>query len=97
MPDVYSVAAPVTSYFTPLQDPPAGIAFDPQPNGKPIPKLFQPLTIRGLTLHNRIFVSRVSMHPSSLREADIYGRVAISDVSGILQQWVGDPVAHRAP
>lgn len=59
MSDVYPAAAPNISYFTLLQDPPAGTAFDPQPNGKPIPKLFQPVTIRGLTLHNRIIVSGI--------------------------------------
>jgi hypothetical protein len=45
------------SYFTPLQDPPSGTASDPQPNDKPIPKVFKPLTIRGLTLQNRILLS----------------------------------------
>ena len=44
-------------YFTPAQIPASGTALDPQPDGKPIPKLFQPLTIRGVTFHNRIFVS----------------------------------------
>jgi 2,4-dienoyl-CoA reductase-like NADH-dependent reductase (Old Yellow Enzyme family) len=45
------------SYFTPAQEPPSGTASDPQPDGKPIPKLFQPLKIRGLTLQNRIMLS----------------------------------------
>ncbi|KXH59281.1 NADH:flavin oxidoreductase/NADH oxidase [Colletotrichum salicis] len=40
-------------YFTPIQDPAAGTARDPQPDGT----LFSPLKIRGLTLHNRIIVS----------------------------------------
>ncbi|KAK2054340.1 NADH:flavin oxidoreductase/NADH oxidase [Colletotrichum caudatum] len=40
-------------YFTPIQDPPAGTARDPQPEGT----LFAPLKLRGLTLQNRIFVS----------------------------------------
>ena len=44
------------SYFTPAQVPPAGTASDPQPNGTPIPKLFQPLKLRGVTLQNRIMV-----------------------------------------
>lgn len=46
-----------TPYFTPAQDIPAGTAADPQPDGKAIPKLFQPLKLRGLTLQNRIMVS----------------------------------------
>ncbi|TFY60882.1 hypothetical protein EVJ58_g4864 [Rhodofomes roseus] len=57
MEDYHVAAAPNTSYFTPLQDPPAGTAFDPQSDGKPIPKLFQPIRIRGLQLQNRIMLS----------------------------------------
>lgn len=49
--------APGVSYFTPAQTPPSGTASDPQPNGKAIPKLFQPLKLRGLTLQNRIMLS----------------------------------------
>lgn len=43
-------------YYTPAQNPPAGTASDPQPDGSRPPKLFQPLKIRGLTLQNRILV-----------------------------------------
>ncbi|PPR06784.1 hypothetical protein CVT24_011284 [Panaeolus cyanescens] len=50
-------AAPGVSYFTPKQTPPAGTALDPQPDGKPIPLLFQPFKIRGVEFQNRIFVS----------------------------------------
>ena len=45
------------AFYTPEQDPVAGSAVDPQPSGKPIPKLFTPLKIRGVTLPNRIWVS----------------------------------------
>ena len=48
--------APGISYFTPEQNPPAGSAVNPQFDGKPIPKLFQPLKIRGVQFQNRIFV-----------------------------------------
>ncbi|KAG1729289.1 hypothetical protein EDB19DRAFT_1744264 [Suillus lakei] len=48
---------PAIPYFTPAQVPAAGTAFDPQPDGTPIPKLFQPIKIRGTTFHNRIFLS----------------------------------------
>lgn len=51
-----NVAAEGVPYFTPAQNPPAGTAIDPQPSGKPIPKLFQPLKIRGVEFQNRIFV-----------------------------------------
>lgn len=45
------------SYYTPAQVPPAGAASDPQPDGSHPRKLFQPLKLRGLTLHNRIMVT----------------------------------------
>ncbi|KAF8814992.1 FMN-linked oxidoreductase [Phlegmacium glaucopus] len=49
--------APGVSYFTPEQNIPAGTAVDPQSDGKPIPKLFQPIKIRGVQFQNRIFLS----------------------------------------
>ena len=49
-------AAKGISYFTPAQNPPAGTATDPQPNGSHPPKLFQSLKIRGMTMQNRIMV-----------------------------------------
>lgn len=45
------------SYFTPAQVPPSGTAKNPQSSGHAVPKLFQPLTIRGVTFQNRVFVS----------------------------------------
>ncbi|KAL3464959.1 hypothetical protein BJX64DRAFT_253529 [Aspergillus heterothallicus] len=56
-PDLEVKPASNTSYFTPAQIPPAGTAADPQSDEAPIPKLFQPLKLRGLTLHNRIALS----------------------------------------
>ncbi|KZP16918.1 FMN-linked oxidoreductase [Athelia psychrophila] len=55
----YLASAPGLSapYFTPAQTPAAGTASDPQPDGKPIPSLFQPLKIRGVEFQNRIFLS----------------------------------------
>ncbi|PLB53907.1 FMN-linked oxidoreductase [Aspergillus steynii IBT 23096] len=53
-PDVPTKPAEGISYFTPAQRVPAGTARDPQTNGKPIPKLFKPLTIRGTTFQNRL-------------------------------------------
>lgn len=52
------------SYFTPAQNPPSGTASDPQPDGKPPPKLFQPLKLRGLTMQNRITVDHGIFHDS---------------------------------
>ncbi|KIY51669.1 NADH:flavin oxidoreductase 1 [Fistulina hepatica ATCC 64428] len=53
----YNKRAPGVPYFQPLQSPPAGTALIPQPDGKPLPKLFTPVKIRDLTLPNRIIVS----------------------------------------
>ncbi|TGO80553.1 hypothetical protein BELL_0005g00360 [Botrytis elliptica] len=44
-------------YFTPAQNPPSGTAVSPSLKAQIIPKLFQPLTIRGVTFQNRIWVS----------------------------------------
>lgn len=49
------------SYFTPKQDPPAGTAVSPDEGNPNLPKLFAPLRIRGLELHNRILVRPFSM------------------------------------
>ncbi|RAL12665.1 NADH:flavin oxidoreductase/NADH oxidase [Aspergillus homomorphus CBS 101889] len=54
LPDVDIAPAQGISYFTPAQDPPAGSAANPQTSGKPVPKLYQPLTVRGLTFQNRL-------------------------------------------
>ena len=54
--DIKNAPAQGISYYTPAQVPPSGTASDPQPNGSHPPKLFQPLTIRGVTLQNRIMV-----------------------------------------
>jgi hypothetical protein len=50
-------AAPGIPYYTPAQNPAPGTALESQVSGKPIPKLFTPLKIRGVTMQNRIWVS----------------------------------------
>ncbi|KAJ2934149.1 hypothetical protein H1R20_g2902, partial [Candolleomyces eurysporus] len=45
------------SYKTPVQVPPAGTVVEHKSSGNPVPTLFQPLTIRGVTFQNRIFLS----------------------------------------
>lgn len=55
-----NVPAEGVPYFTPAQNPPAGTAVDPQPDGRPIPTLFQPIRIRGVTFQNRIWVGETS-------------------------------------
>ncbi|OQD77115.1 hypothetical protein PENDEC_c003G04842 [Penicillium decumbens] len=56
-PDVPTKPAEGISFYTPAQSPPAGTARDPQTSGKPIPKLFKPLTVRGLSIQNRLGVA----------------------------------------
>ncbi|KAH7871254.1 FMN-linked oxidoreductase [Lentinula edodes] len=58
-------AAPGAPFFTPLQSPASGTALDPQPNGKPIPKLFTPLKIRDVTFQNRIFLAPLCQYSAS--------------------------------
>ena len=60
MSDINS-SAPGISYFTPEQNPPSGTAVNPQSDGKPIPKLFQPIKIRGVQFQNRIFVEPLTL------------------------------------
>ncbi|KAF9459665.1 hypothetical protein BDZ94DRAFT_1267726 [Collybia nuda] len=61
---VPNTAAAGVSFYTPAQNPPAGTALNPQPSGRPIPKLFQPLKIRGVEFHNRIFVAPLCQYSS---------------------------------
>ncbi|KAK9459753.1 uncharacterized protein V1516DRAFT_446562 [Lipomyces oligophaga] len=51
-----NVPAKGISYFTPAQEIPAGTCLA-APDGKPVPKAFEPITIRGVTFQNRIWVS----------------------------------------
>ncbi|THH32909.1 hypothetical protein EUX98_g1240 [Antrodiella citrinella] len=59
---VINSPAPNVSYFTPAQFPASGTASYPQAKTeggeeKPVPKLFQPVKIRGVEFHNRIWLS----------------------------------------
>lgn len=51
--DIPNTAAENVSYYTPAQIPPAGQAIQ---GDDIIPTLFQPIKIRGVQFHNRIFV-----------------------------------------
>lgn len=59
--NILNESASGVPYYTPTQRPPAGTASDPQPDGSPLPKLFRPLKIRGVTLQNRIMACRIIM------------------------------------
>jgi len=83
---IRNVPAKGISYFTPAQSPPSGTALDPQPDGKAIPKLFQPLTIRGVTFQNRIWLSPLCQYSAQ------NGRMTdwhLTHLGGIIQRGPG--------
>ena len=79
---IFNSPAPNVSYFTPAQIPASGTAVDPQPDGKPIPKLFQPLKIRGLEFHNRVWVSPTLIHSEAQYRSE-HGRLSSWEISCI--------------
>jgi len=56
IPQNLNVPAKGVPYFTPVQNPPAGAAVDPPQDSPNVPKLFQPIRIRGVEFPNRIWV-----------------------------------------
>lgn len=79
-PDIDVKPASGTSYFTPAQEPPAGTAADPQSDEAPIPKLFQPLKVRGLTLHNRIGVRILPSISNSIASISFSANIAEASI-----------------
>ncbi|KAK6614374.1 NADH:flavin oxidoreductase/NADH oxidase [Botrytis cinerea] len=61
---VINAGAENVSYFTPAQNPPSGTAVDPSLKAQIIPKLFQPLNMRGVTFQNRIWVNTMAYVPN---------------------------------
>ncbi|KAF7980703.1 hypothetical protein HWV62_37161 [Athelia sp. TMB] len=57
IPSIENIAAKGVPFYTPAQVPASGTAIVPQPSGREVPLLFKPLTIRGTTFQNRIFLS----------------------------------------
>ena len=83
---IFNVPAKGVPFFTPEQNPPSGTAVDPQPSGKPIPKVFTPLKIRGITMQNRIWVSPMCQYSAhegfhTLWHTTHYGGMAQRGVS----------------
>ncbi|PIL23686.1 hypothetical protein GSI_13435 [Ganoderma sinense ZZ0214-1] len=56
--------APNVPYFVPRQVPPSGTAIQPQHDGNDIPTLFQPITIRGVTFQNRLWLAPLCQYSS---------------------------------
>ncbi|KAF2242290.1 FMN-linked oxidoreductase [Trematosphaeria pertusa] len=79
-------AAPGISYFTPLQDPPAGTAIGMKDGSDKIPKLFTPLKLRGLTLQNRIALSPLCQYSA---ENGHHTAWHLTHLGGIIQRGPG--------
>ncbi|KAL4960340.1 NADH:flavin oxidoreductase/NADH oxidase [Aspergillus stella-maris] len=63
--EIVNEPASGVSYFTPRQNPPAGTAVSPPPNAANVPKLFAPLKIRGVELHNRLLLSPLCQYSAA--------------------------------
>lgn len=85
-PLIINKPAPGISYFTPAQVPPSGTAKDPQSEGQPIPKLFQPLTIRGTTFQNRIWLPPLCQYSA---QNGYLSDWHLTHLGGILQRGPG--------
>ncbi|KAN0108605.1 NADH-dependent flavin oxidoreductase-like protein [Hyaloscypha variabilis] len=82
-------------YFTPAQDLPSGTAVNPQPNGKKIPKLFQPLSIRGQTFQNRVWNGRIDPNRAGLwKDEQIASLKTIVDFTHSQTQLIGIQLFH---
>ncbi|GKZ21751.1 hypothetical protein AbraIFM66951_008786 [Aspergillus brasiliensis] len=84
--DLVNHPAPGISYFTPAQNPPAGTAANPQTSGKPVPKLFHPLTIRGVTFQNRLGLAPLCQYSAQDGHMTPYH---IAHLGGIAQRGPG--------
>ncbi|KAJ4223324.1 NADH-dependent flavin oxidoreductase [Fusarium solani] len=73
------------SYFTPAQQPAAGTRILDDPNGSPC-KLFTPLTIRGVTFQNRIFLAPLCQYSAIDGYANDWH---VAHLGGILQRGPG--------
>ena len=74
------------SYYSPLQDPPAGTALASKAEDRTIPKLFTPITIRGVTFPNRIFLSPLCQYSAKDGYANDWH---LTHLGGILQRGPG--------
>ncbi|CEJ57320.1 hypothetical protein PMG11_06017 [Penicillium brasilianum] len=78
--------APHTPYYTPVQRIPAGTAIVPPESEANLPKLFQPLQLRGLTLQNRIIVSPMCQYSAENGHLTDWH---LAHLGGILQRGPG--------
>jgi hypothetical protein len=90
--DIYNEAAEGVPYYTPAQRPPAGTAVTPQPEGKPVPKLFTPFKIRGVEFQNRIMVSPMCQYSA---HEGFHTPWHVTHLGGIVQRGVSFRLAWR--
>ena len=91
---VYNVPAPNIPYFTPAQVPPAGSALVPQPSGKSIPTLFQPIKIRGVEFPNRIWVRFGALLFVRRCVLILIGATAVTTLPVLRAEWFPDALAY---
>ena len=82
---LYNTPAEGISYYTPAQVPPAGTLVH-VPEGKTAPKLFKPLTVRGMTMQNRLMLSPLCQYSA---EDGHYTMWHITHMGGIIQRGPG--------
>ncbi|KAL4803131.1 hypothetical protein BDV18DRAFT_145190 [Aspergillus unguis] len=86
VPDVENVPAAGIPYFTPAQNPPAGTAANPQTSGNAVPKLYTPLTVRGVTFQNRLGLAPLCQYSAEDGHMTDYH---IAHLGGIAQRGPG--------
>ncbi|KAI0554505.1 hypothetical protein F4679DRAFT_526316 [Xylaria curta] len=81
-----NVGAQGISYFTPAQDPPAGTGLASKKDGGSIPKLFTPITLRGVTFQNRLFLAPLCQYSADDGHATDWH---LTHLGGIIQRGPG--------
>ncbi|KAI1756408.1 hypothetical protein F4782DRAFT_486106 [Xylaria castorea] len=74
------------SYFTPVQQPPAGTGLASKKENGSIPKLFTPLTLRGVTFPNRLFLAPLCQYSADDGHATDWH---LTHMGGIIQRGPG--------
>ncbi|KAI0801457.1 FMN-linked oxidoreductase [Fomes fomentarius] len=83
--------APNVPYFVPRQYPPSGTAVDPQPEGGPVPTLFQPMKIRGVEFQNRVWLAPLCQYSC---ENGVISPWQFAHLGGILTRGPGLSIAE---
>ncbi|KAK3343380.1 hypothetical protein B0T25DRAFT_298804 [Lasiosphaeria hispida] len=84
--NIFNDAAEGVPFYTPAQSPSSGTAVTPQPDDKPVPKLFTPLKIRGVELQNRILVSPMCQYSA---HEGFHTPWHVTHLGGIIQRGPG--------